>query len=162
MPELLTLPPVPVATPAARAAMRAPGRPAPAERFALHAAPSAIDGMGVFADEAIPPRAKIGEIRGEAISVAEARRRARRGGRLMLVEISDRRAVDASASTDLLRFANHSCRPNAALRIQRGRIEIYAQRDIAPGDEITLDYGETHHAGTLACRCGVEGCRGML
>lgn len=158
MPELLTLPPVPVATPTARV----PGRPAPAERFALHAAPSAIDGMGVFADEAIAPRAKIGEIRGEAISVAEARRRARRGGRLMLVEISDRRAVDASASTDLLRFANHSCRPNAALRIQRGRIEIYAQRDIAPGDEITLDYGETHHAGTLACRCGVEGCRGML
>jgi SET domain-containing protein len=158
MPELLTLAAAPAPAPAPRPA----GVPAPAERFALHAGPSAIDGTGVFADEAIPSRAKIGEIRGEPISVSEARRRARRGGRLMLVEINPKRAVDASASSSLLRFANHACRPNAALRIQRGRIEIYAQRDIAPGEEITLDYGETHHAGTLTCRCGVAGCRGML
>jgi SET domain-containing protein len=159
MPELVTLPPAPLPAPAP---LRRKGLPGAAEKYALRSGPSAIDGTGTFAAEPIPARAKIGEIRGESISVAEARRRARRGGRLMLVEVSERRAVDASASTDLLRFANHSCRPNAALRIQRGRIEIYAQRDIAPGDEITLDYGETHHAGTLACRCGAPGCRGML
>ena len=157
MPELVTLPPRAADAPAAP-----PGAPAPAERFALHAAPSAIEGTGAFADEPIPQRAKIGEIRGEAISVNEARRRARRGGRLMLVETGPKRAVDASHTEGVLRFANHSCRPNAALRIQRGRIEIYAQRDIAPGEEITLDYGETHHRGTLACRCGAPGCRGQL
>ena len=25
-----------------------------------------------------------------------------------------------------------------------------------------LDYGQTHHAGTLACRCGASGCAGWL
>lgn len=138
--------------------------PAPKLRrvYAVVAGPSAIDGTGAFAAEPVPPRAKIGEIRGEPISVPQAQQRARRGGRLMLVEVSAGRAVDASGSTDPLRFANHSCAPNAALRIQRGRIEIYAQRNIAPGEEITLDYGETHHRGTLACRCGAPQCRGSL
>ena len=132
------------------------------QKYAVDVHASPIDGHGVFAAESIPALAKIGEIRGEAISVHEARRRARRGGRLMLVETGPKRAVDASQAPGVLRFANHSCRPNAALRIQRGRVEIYAQRDIAAGEEITLDYGETHHRGTLACRCGVAGCRGAL
>ena len=46
--------------------------------------------------------------------------------------------------------------------IQGGRIEFYALRDITPGEEITVNYGETHHGGTLACRCGGEGCVGWL
>ena len=28
--------------------------------------------------------------------------------------------------------------------------------------ELTADYGETHHAGTLRCRCGAPNCRGAL
>jgi SET domain-containing protein len=51
-----------------------------------------------------------------------------------------------------MRYTNHSCRPNARLSIERGRVEFYALREIAPGEEITVDYGETHHQGTLACR----------
>ena len=43
-----------------------------------------------------------------------------------------------------------------------GRVEFYALRDIAIGEEITVDYGQTHHAGRLACRCGATGCRGSL
>ena len=34
--------------------------------------------------------------------------------------------------------------------------------DIAAGEEITVDYGETHHGGRLPCRCGATGCRGAL
>ena len=47
--------------------------PAPYQKFAVEAGPSRIDGEGAFAAEEIPPRLKIGEIRGERISVAEAR-----------------------------------------------------------------------------------------
>ncbi|HPP84032.1 MAG TPA: SET domain-containing protein-lysine N-methyltransferase, partial [Rubrivivax sp.] len=43
-----------------------------------------------------------------------------------------------------------------------GRVEFYALRAIEPGEEITVDYGETHHEGRLACRCGAPGCRGAL
>mgnify|MGYP000981082556 CR=1 FL=1 len=134
----------------------------PWQKFAVEVRPSTIDGHGVFAAEAIPRRLKIGEIRGESISVAEARIRATRTERVMIVELSSKKAIDFSRSTDPMRFTNHSCRPNARLCIRQGRVEFYALRSIAVGEEVTVDYGETHHEGRLACRCGAAGCRGAL
>jgi SET domain-containing protein len=148
------------------AADAAPAPPAvtrpPYQKFDVRVAPSAIDGHGVFAAEPIPPRLKIGEIRGESISVQQARIRATRHERIMIVEVSNRKAIDFSASTDPMRFTNHSCAPNARLAIGGGRVEFYALREIAPGEEITVDYGETHHEGRLACRCGAPNCVGRL
>ena len=136
--------------------------PADPQKFAVDVKPSRIDGQGAFAGEAIPARRKIGEIRGESISVRTARQRAKGQQRIMIVEVSDRRAIDASQSTDPLRYTNHSCRPNAVLRIRQGRVEFYAMRDLARGEEITVNYGETHHEGRLRCRCGAPGCVGRL
>jgi len=143
------------------AVAEATGRPA-YQKFAVDVAPSRIDGQGAFAAEAIAPRLKIGEIRGESISVAEARIRATRHERIMIVELSDKRAIDFSKSSDPMRYTNHSCRANARLVIRNGRVEFYAMRAIAPGEEITVDYGETHHEGRLRCQCGAPGCRGAL
>ncbi len=146
----------------------APARSAPVaerpayQKFAVRVAASRIDGQGAFADEPIPPRLKIGEIRGESISVAEARIRATRSERIMIVELSEKKAIDFSKSTDPMRYTNHSCQPNARLCIRQGRVEFYAVKAIKPGDEITVDYGETHHEGRLACRCGAAGCMGRL
>ena len=134
----------------------------PWQKFAVDVKPSAIDGHGVFAAEPIRQRLKIGEIRGESISVADARIRATRHERIMIVEVSSRRAIDFSKSADPMRYTNHSCAPNARLTIRQGRVEFYALRDIARGEEITVDYGETHHEGRLACRCGAPGCVGRL
>ena len=141
---------------------RAKGVPSDPQKFAVDVKPSRIDGQGAFAAEPIPARRKIGEIRGEAISVREARRRAKGVARIMIVELSERRAIDASLSQDPLRFTNHSCAPNAVLRIRQGRVEFYAMRDVAPGEELTVNYGETHHEGRLRCRCGAPGCVGRL
>jgi SET domain-containing protein len=132
------------------------------QKFRVAVGPSRIDGRGAFAAEPIPARRKIGEIRGEPISVREGRRRARRLARIMIVEVSDRRALDASQSDDPLRFTNHSCAPNAVLRIRQGRVELYAMRDVALGEELTVSYGESHHEGRLACRCGAPRCAGRL
>ena len=132
------------------------------QKFDVAVHKSGIDGFGAFAAEAIPAHRKIGEIRGEAISVAEARERAIGRQRIMIVEISARKAIDASGSSDPMRFTNHGCSPNARLTIQSGRIEFYALREIAPGEEITVNYGQTHHEGTLACRCGAANCVGWL
>ena len=134
----------------------------PYQKFAVDVRPSPIDGHGVFAAEPIPKRLKIGEIRGESISVAEARIRATRTERIMIVELSARRAIDFSRSSDPMRFTNPSCKANARLCIRQGRVEFYAVRDIAPGEELTVDYGESHHDGQLRCRCGAAGCRGAL
>lgn len=137
--------------------------PRPAyQKFDVVTAPSRIDGTGAYANEPIAPNRKIGEIRGEAISVAQARIRATRAERIMIVELSSRRAIDFSRSADPMRYTNHSCRPNARLSIRQGRVEFYSLRPIACGDEITVDYGETHHDGKLACRCGATGCAGWL
>ena len=132
------------------------------QKFAVEVRDSRIDGQGAFAAEPIPPRLKIGEIRGESIGVAEARIRATRSERIMIVEVSSRKAIDFSRSADPMRFTNHSCRPNARLCIRQGRVEFYALRAVVAGEEITVDYGETHHQGRLACRCGAPGCRGAL
>jgi uncharacterized protein len=110
----------------------------------------------------VPALVKIGEIRGEAISVEEARIRATRHERIMIVELSARRAIDFTKSSDPMRFTNHSCQPNARLCLDNGRVEFFALRVIAAGEELTVDYGETHHDGKLACRCGALGCRGAL
>ena len=132
------------------------------QKFDVVARPSAIDGMGAFAAEAIPARLKIGEIRGDSISVSDARIRATRHERIMIVEVSLRRAIDFSKSEDPMRFTNHSCGPNARLCIRQGRVEFYALRAIAHGEEITVNYGETHHEGRLACRCGAANCVGRI
>jgi SET domain-containing protein len=137
--------------------------PRPAyQKYALRVAPSAIDGLGVFAAQAIAAKRKIGEIRGESISVDAARIRATRTQRIMIVELSQKRAIDFSKSADAMRYTNHSCRPNARLDLRQGRVEFYALRAIAPGEEITVHYGETHHQGRLACRCAAAGCGGWL
>jgi len=132
------------------------------QKYAVDVHASAIDGHGVFAAEGIPALVKIGEIRGEAISVEEARIRATRHERIMIVELSARRAIDFTKSSDPMRFTNHSCLPNARLCLDNGRVEFYALRVIAAGEELTVDYGETHHGGKLPCRCGAPGCRGSL
>lgn len=134
----------------------------PYQKFDVAVRRSPIDGFGVFAAEPVPRWHKIGEVRGESITVAEARRRAATLERIMIVEVSAKKAIDLARSTDPMRFTNHSCQPNGQLRIQEGRIEFYALRAIEPGEEITVNYGETHHEGRLACRCGAPGCAGKL
>ena len=141
--------------------MTLPSRPA-YQKFAVDVRASRIDGQGAFAAEPIPQRLKIGEIRGESISVQDARIRATRSERIMIVELSPKRAIDFSQSSDPMRYTNHSCQPNARLCIRQGRVEFYALRAIAQGEEITVDYGETHHEGRLRCGCGAVACRGVL
>jgi uncharacterized protein len=161
MPRISILTPLPD-DPSSAAPSRERGVPADPQKFAVTVGPSAIDGQGVFAAEAIPAKRKIGEVRGEPVSVQEAQRRSRGQSRIMMIAVSERRAIDASQSNDALRFINHSCRPNAVLKLNQGRVEFHAMRDIAAGEEITVRYGETHHLGRLRCRCGVEGCLGSL
>ena len=132
------------------------------QKFDVEVRTSKIDGQGVFATEPIPRWKKIGEIRGESISVAEARIRATRHERVMMVETSPERAIDFSRSNDPMRYTNHSCAPNARLSIRQGRVEFYALHAVEPGTEITVNYGSTHHQGRLACRCAAPGCVGWL
>ena len=47
-------------------------------------------------------------------------------------------------------FLNHSCEPNVGVQ---GQIVFVAMRDVAAGEELTLDYGTIDHdAEPMACR----------
>lgn len=142
------------------------GQVANPQKFPVEVRASAIDGQGAFAVQSIAARRKIGEIRGEFVDQATARSRAREAerstGRIFMIAISDKRAVDATHSSDPLRFANHACDPNMVLKVQQGRVAFYALRDIEAGEELTARYGQTHHGGRLLCRCGSPRCVGRL
>lgn len=123
---------------------------------------SGIHGKGLFARSHIPARRKVGELGGELITQVEARRRARCSRSIMIVELGDGTAIDASRGGNYFRYVNHSCAPNAFMRVFRGHLEFYTLREIEPGEELTCNYGETHHEGTLTCRCRSDRCQGYI
>ncbi len=127
----------------------------------LRVGASAITGRGLFAGCPIPARAKIGEFEGEVISIREARRRAR-GRRVVAIVELDARAIDATATRRGFRYINHSCAPNTFTRLTADRAEFYALRRIRTGEELTVDYGASHHDGQRRCRCGAPRCRGWI
>ena len=127
----------------------------------LTVGPSSISGRGLFAGCPIPARAKIGEFEGEVVSIREARRRAKGRKVVAIVELESR-AIDATATRRGFRFINHSCAPNTFTRLTPRRAEFYALRDIRRGEELTVDYGESHHEGKLPCLCGADGCSGWI
>jgi len=57
-------------------------------------------------------------------------------------------------------YTNHSCDPNVAIQ---GQIVLVAMRDVAPGEELTIDWATTDDGDhELACRCGSPRCRGVV
>jgi SET domain-containing protein len=123
---------------------------------------SSIHGKGLFTDSSVRARTKLGELTGEHISTREARRRAKRRKRIAIVELSFREAIDGSVGGGPFQYVNHSCDPNVFIRIAYGRVEFYAKRDIAAGDELTSDYVSSHHNGQLRCLCQSTNCRGYI
>lgn len=127
----------------------------------LTVGPSRFAGRGLFAGTHIAARAKIGEYEGEVIGLAEARRRAK-GRRIVAIVELERHAIDAKGMRRGFRYINHSCDPNTFFRCTPERAEVYARRAIRAGEELTCDYGESQHNGTLPCRCGARNCRGFI
>ena len=112
-------------------------------------------GLGLFATRPIAKQRYIVTYSGARIATAEATRQEQRGAKYMF-EIDSRWTIDGSSRRNLGRYANHSCRPNAEAVLRRGKIVLVAVRDIAPGDEITYDYGEDYFElfiKPVGCRC---------
>jgi SET domain-containing protein len=133
--------------------------------FPIDVKKSRIAGMGAYAVKSIPHRKKLGNMAGEIISFREARRRVKfqNGNALLMVEFNhDPIALDASINRNALSYINHSCEPNTYMRRAFRRVEFYSLRPIKKGEELTCDYGETHHDGKLPCRCGAATCRKFI
>jgi SET domain-containing protein len=123
---------------------------------------SKIHGKGLYAHEHIPAKRKIGSMAGEIISKRAAREKAKRNESISIVELWNGKALDASKINNELRYINHSCHPNTFMRNIGNHVEFYARRPIRPNEELTCNYGPTHHAGTRKCNCGAPGCKGFI
>jgi SET domain-containing protein len=123
---------------------------------------SSIQGKGLFTDSPLRARQKIGEFSGEPISIREARKRAKGAKRIAIVEVSDTVALDGTRRGGPFSFINDSCDSNVFIRIAYGRAEFYAKNKIKAGAELTCDYVDSHHDGTLPCRCGSNNCRKFI
>ena len=142
--------------------MRAIDKGASQLRVKVEVKQSFIEGRGLFAKASMRARQKLGNLTGELISQAEGRRLAKRLRRISIVELGGGKALDASKKGNQLKYINHSCQPNTFIRIFGKKVEFYALRAIRRGEELTCDYGETHHEGMHRCRCGSPRCRGFI
>lgn len=133
---------------------------------------SGVHGWGLFARDFIPRGERVIEYVGERITKAEAERRedarlarlaAGGDGCVYVFELRGRHDIDGAVPWNPARRINHSCAPNCESEEDRGHIWIVARRDIAPGEELTYDYGfslaeSRHHP----CRCGAAECVGVI
>ena len=137
---------------------------------------SDIHGSGVFAVEPIAAGTYIIEYFGELITDAEADRRAEENIRItgiknhtFLFAVDDILCIDGSVGGNDSRFINHSCDPNCEAEVVDRRVFILALKNIAEGQELTLDYSLTRGNDDppdmdqiYSCLCGSTNCRGTM
>lgn len=75
-----------------------------------------------------------------------------------LFELNSRWTVDGATRRNIARYINHSCRPNAETDVKKGKILITAIKTIAPGEEITYNYGRDYFDMFLKPNCRCAAC----
>ena len=120
-------------------------------RFEVRATPGM--GWGLFALEQIREGDFILEYTGRKITTKEADESKGK----YLFEIDDDWTVDGEALDNHARWINHACVPNVEADVVDGKIFITALRDIFPGEELFIDYGEEYFDEFIkpfGCKCG--------
>jgi len=123
---------------------------------------SGIHGTGVYAAHAIHKGTFIIEYAGEKISTDEGDKRSEENPNLTYIfSINKELDIDGNVNGNESRYINHSCDPNAEIRIIGDKIEIFALKDIDEGEEITYDY-EMDADNVIPCACQKTACRGYM
>jgi len=122
-------------------------------------------GLGLYARCEIKKGDFILEYIGERIptKVADTMTTAR-----YLFEIDGKWTINGEGEENTARYINHACLPNVEAEIEKGgdgekHINLYALRDIFPGEELTIDYGEEYYdefIKPVGCKCGAARHRG--
>jgi SET domain-containing protein len=126
---------------------------------------SEIEGTGVFATETIAKGERLMEFGGEMISYQQVESGDYRIPSIWPVDQDTFIALpNSDPHTSLDEYLNHSCDANTWLSDE---VTLIARRDIAPGEEITLDQGtwnieEAYIEDGTPCTCRAAHCRGML
>ena len=130
---------------------------------------SGIHGKGVFANIDIAKGTRLIEYKGERITDEESENRYPDTTHTFLFMLDSGEIIDGGSRGNTSRWINHSCEPNCEASEEKGRVFIDTLRDIAAGEEITIDYNlyiEARYTPALkreyACVCEMRRCRGTL
>ncbi len=109
-------------------------------------------GKGLFAEDAIRKGDFIIEYTGKRIltKIADTL------GTRYLFDLENGYTIDGSVMSNRARWVNHSCDANCEAELDDGHIYYYATRAIAPGEELTIDYGEEYFKEFIepkGCKC---------
>ena len=124
--------------------------------------PSAIAGRGLFAVAPIASGEVVAVKGGHIVDTATMQALPER---LQETDIQIAEGLHLVALTDnevedVMLFINHSCDANVGVA---GNVVLAAMRDVADGEELTLDYCLIDSLpGSMTCRCGAAGCRGVV
>jgi SET domain-containing protein len=109
-------------------------------------------GLGLFATAPIKRGARIAEYTGRTLEPGEEYTSRSK----YLFEISGKKTIDGTVRSNGARYINHSCAPNCRAENTGRRIYIVSRRLIAPGEELTYNYGKEYfddHIRPKGCRC---------
>lgn len=120
---------------------------------------SSLQGLGCFAKVRFLKGHRIAEYAGERISRKEAMRRMKRQDGKHISELDAEWYIDGSVDGNQTQYINHSCDPNADAFVIGGSLYIFAIREIAPGEEITVDYLNSFEQDQSVCQCRKASCR---
>lgn len=126
---------------------------------------SSIHHRGIYAYKDIPEDTMIIEYLGEKLTQKQADKRAdeEKKADVYFFQLNSRTVLDGDIANNPAKFINYTCEPNCYSDIKKGRIYIYALRDIKAGEELSYDYGfarpgwEEH-----PCYCGSKNCFGFI
>jgi len=109
-------------------------------------------GLGLFAVQPIAKGTRIIEYTGPLIPNEDVDKR--RGK--YFFGVNTRWTIDGSPRSNVARYINHSCKPNAEALISGRRVWIWSRKKIKAGEEIAYDYGKEYFEDIIkpmGCRC---------
>ncbi|KAF6222943.1 hypothetical protein HO133_000994 [Letharia lupina] len=129
-------------------------------------------GYGIRANRTFEPNQIIVEYTGEIITQSECDERMNKRYKdaecYYLMDFDQSMILDATRGS-IARFVNHSCAPNCRMIkwtvAGKPRMALFAgDNGIMTGEELTYDYNFNPYSvkNVQECRCGAEGCRGVL
>ena len=128
--------------------------------MALVVRPSPIHSVGVYTNAFIRKGKRVVEYAGERITPEEADRRYDGVSRTYLYGLEDGKTVIDGHGMGA--YLNHSCDPNCEVDEVKGRVWLFALRDIAAGEELVWDYNLYDDDDPAPCHCGSPKCRGTM
>ncbi len=115
-------------------------------------------GLGIIAVELIAAGKRMIEYTGPLVSTAEVEMR--RGK--YFFGINTKWSIDGSPRSNIARYINHSCMPNAEAFVSGKRVWVWSRKRIQAGEEITMDYGQAYFDDyILPAGCKCERCIAM-